>query len=76
MTEILITANDRWRQVTATGGETEIGFDFPLFAKADLVVKRNRAGTITTLVLDTTYTIADDQLDYMEIGRASCRERV
>lgn len=70
MTDFPIDANDGSIQITATGGETELDFDFPIYAKAHLKIIRTRSGTNTTLVLDTDYTIADGELEQQAGGTA------
>lgn len=58
MTEIVINANDRRIQYTATAGQTVFPYDFPIYEEADITVLRNRAGTLSTLVLTTDYTLS------------------
>lgn len=43
---------------TATGGQTVFAYTFPIFDQTHLVVTRRRAGTLTTLVLTTDYTVS------------------
>ncbi len=59
MADILINDSDRRIQFTATGGETEITYDFPIFASKDLVVELQPAagGVAATLVEITDYTV-------------------
>lgn len=59
---VAIEENDGFVSITATGGEVNLDYDFPIFAKTDLRIIRTRAGTDTTLVLDTDYTIANSEL--------------
>nr|AKH47341.1 hypothetical protein [uncultured marine virus] len=54
-----LLSNDRIDQFTAVGGETTIAHTFPVTAAADIVVKRNVSGTITSLTLTTDYTVPD-----------------
>lgn len=63
MTIDTIPANDRRETFTATGGQTVFPYDFPVFAAADLEVRRVRAGVETVLALTTDYTVtgAGDQ---------------
>ena len=51
--------NDRIDQYTAVGSETQFAYTFPVNAAADIVVKRNVSGTITTLTLTTDYTVTN-----------------
>lgn len=68
---IAIDQNDGISQFTATGGETNVDFDWPLYEKAHLTILQTETdGTINTLVLDTDYTIADDQLEVEDGGTA------
>lgn len=58
MTITTIAANDRRSgPFTATAAQTVFAYDFPIYDDADLTVRRTRAGTETTLVLDTDYTV-------------------
>lgn len=57
MPEILINADDRRTQITATSGQTVLTYDFPIYANTHIGVIRNRAGTLTTMVLTTDYTV-------------------
>jgi hypothetical protein len=68
---IAIDQNDGISQFTATGGETNVDFDWPLYEKAHLTILQTETdGTINTLVLDTDYNIADDQLEVEAGGTA------
>ncbi len=49
--------NDRIDQYTAVGSEAQFAYTFPVNAAADVVVKKNVSGTITTLTLTTHYTV-------------------
>lgn len=55
--------NDGFAQFTASGGELNVPFDFKISDRAELKIIRTRAGVETTLVLNTDYTIADNQLN-------------
>lgn len=55
--------NDGFKQTTASGGEVNIPFDFKISDRAEIKLVRTRSGVSTTLVLDTDYTIADNQLN-------------
>lgn len=58
MVEIVINANDRRIQYTATGGQTVFPYDFPIYVNTHLTVIRNRAGVLTTRTLTTDYTVS------------------
>ncbi len=58
MAEIIITQNDRRRQVTAIGGETQVTFDFPIFESDQILVQRTVSAVTTTLVLNVDYTVS------------------
>jgi hypothetical protein len=59
-----VTTNDGLIQMTATGGETTVDFDFLIYAKTDLTLyETDLTGAISTLVLNTDYTIADSELN-------------
>lgn len=58
MAEIPIAVNDRFRSLTATGGQTVFSGDFPILDKVELTVTRVVAGVRTVLVLDTDYTVS------------------
>lgn len=49
--------NDRIDQYTAVGSEAQFAYTFPVNAAADIVVKKNVAGVITTLTITTHYTV-------------------
>lgn len=55
--------NDGIAQVIATGGETSVNWDFKIADRQELKIVRTRSGVDETLVLNATYTIADDQLN-------------
>lgn len=53
-----VPANDRVNQETAVGGETSFGYDFKIFAEADLVVERQTGTAAPVLLINgTDYTV-------------------
>ncbi|NTU49559.1 MAG: hypothetical protein HGA87_01450, partial [Desulfobulbaceae bacterium] len=54
-----ITENDGIVQIIATGGESELDFDFKLLVRSDLRVLRSD----TELTLDLHYTVPDESLN-------------
>lgn len=58
MSEIKILKNKAYTQVSATGGERELDFGFPLFSSAHIKVEEVQTdGTVKELVLETDYTV-------------------
>lgn len=57
MADLTFPANDRYRTLTATGGETEVATDFPVKVADELEIWRTRAALRELLVLDTDYTL-------------------
>ena len=58
MSEIKIFKNKAYTQVSATGGERELDFGFPLFSSAHIKVEEVQTdGTVKELVLETDYTV-------------------
>lgn len=54
-----ITANDRRAgPYTAIAAQTVFGYDFPIYADAEIKVYRTRAGVTTLLTLTTDYTVS------------------
>lgn len=58
MTEILINANDRRIQYTASAAQTVFPYDFPIYANTEITVLRLRAGVLSTLILTTDFTVS------------------
>ena len=56
-----IAENDRKERFIATAGQTVFPYDFPIYAAADLQVRRERAGAITLLTLGTDYSVTGVQ---------------
>ena len=52
-----ILPNDRYASMTATGGESSLPGDFPLYDQDEVTVRRTRAGVQTTLTIATHYTV-------------------
>lgn len=61
MTIVTIAENDRKERFIATAGQTVFPYDFPIYAAADLQVRRERAGAITLLTLGTDYSVTGVQ---------------
>jgi hypothetical protein len=57
MPDIPILENDRRQQYTATVGQTQFPYDFPIFGTADLDVYRTRGAVTTLLAFSTDYTL-------------------
>lgn len=55
--------NDGIAQVIATGGELSIPWDFKISDRSELRIVRTRGTSDEVLVLNSTYTIADNQLN-------------
>jgi len=55
--------NDGFVQLIATGGETSLSWDFKIGQYTDIKIIRTRSGVKATLVLNTDYTIAANQLN-------------
>ncbi|MGB0817419.1 MAG: hypothetical protein ACPGQQ_00840 [Candidatus Puniceispirillaceae bacterium] len=55
---IVINANDGVTRNVMTGGETEVDFDFPIYAATHIeIYETDTNGTITQLVKDTDFTV-------------------
>lgn len=67
---VKINPNDGFVQVVATGGQTDIDFDFPLYDDDHITIIRNRGGVITTITKTTDYTIAPGELENENGGTA------
>lgn len=67
---VKINPNDGFVQVVATGGQTDLDFDFPLYDDDHITIIRNRGGVITTLTKTTDYTIAPSELEVEAGGTA------
>lgn len=64
-----VPENDGYIQVTATGGESEIDFDFLILERTDLTVRwQPSGGAEETLVLDLQYSIPGSSLEMPDGG--------
>lgn len=58
MSDIDITANDRFVSFTATASQTVFPYDFPIFDTNQITVRRTRASIQTTLTEGADYTVS------------------
>jgi|GEM_PF-1658440 len=59
MADVDIEENDRYCTATATGGETAVPADFPIYDQTEILVERTRAGVKLALTNPTHFTISD-----------------
>lgn len=59
MADVDINVQDRRTLLTATGGETALAADFPIYSEAEFTLTRTRAGVDTLLALNVDYTVSD-----------------
>ncbi len=59
MADVDINVQDRRTLLTATGGESVLAADFPIYNEAEFTLARTRAGVVTALVLNSDYTVSD-----------------
>lgn len=71
-TTIKINQNDGVTPTTATGGETTIDFDFPIFDADHLqLFETDTAGVLTELIKDTHYSVPSTSVDKQAGGVAN-----
>lgn len=56
-TAVKIFSNDGKVQIAASAGQTSLAFDFPIFNENHITVQLTRSNVVTTLVLNTNYTV-------------------
>lgn len=71
MPDYPVPQNDRRTTLTATGGETVLAADFPIYDATEIEVRRTRAGVTVVLVNAVDYAVsnlADDGFDVTPAG--------